>query len=115
MNRELKTVSKLFYGARVISVRHLGRVDRGTSQLKQVPLNVRRLRVMGRKGAIVSQIEKDGHRYLVIVNKDYNSRMQVFLTMKSLVPRHLTKALREEKPKDTYSVAPGDVLLFKLK
>ena len=115
MNRELKTVSKLFYGARVISVRHLGRVDRGTSPLKQVPVNVRRLRVMGRSGAIVSQIEKQGHRYLVIVNKDYNSRMQVFLTMKSLVPRHLTKSLREEKPKHTYSVSPGDVLLFKLK
>ena len=115
MNRELKVVSKLFYGARVLSVHHLGVVPEGTTRQEKMPVNIRSLKIVGKQGAIISQIEKNGHRYLAIVNKSHEESLTVRLRYRNSKPRQLTKQLKAVAVKSTYTVAPGDLLLFRLR
>ena len=115
MNKELKTVSKLFHGAKVLSVHHLGSIPQGTTRQTEMPVNIRSLKIVGRQGAIISQLEKDGHRYLAIVNKSHENTLTVRTKARNKTPRHLTKSLSEELMKSSYTVNAGDMLLFKLK
>lgn len=115
MNRELKEVARLFYGAKVLSVHHLGTIPEGTTRLNQTPVNLRSLKVVGRQGAIVSQIEKNDHRYLAIVNKSHEQPLTIRIQTRNSIPRQVTKQLKEKAMKDSYRVSAGDILLFKLK
>lgn len=115
MNRELKTVSKLFYEAKVLSVHHLGAIPEGATRQEQMPVNIRSLKIVGRQGAIISQIEKDNYQYLAIVNKSHEQRLTVRIKAKNSIPNHITKTLQAEKMKESYTVQPGDILLFRLK
>jgi len=115
MNNELRVVSQLFCGAKVISVKHLGIIAEGTSRLKSSPRNISLLKIKGNKGAIVSQIEKGKNRYMVIVNKDYQATMRVDIKAKNDVPRQVDKQLQEHPLNETYTVGAGDVLLIKIK
>ena len=115
MNRELKTIAKLFYGARVLSVHHLGVVPEGTTRQEKMPVNIRSLKIVGKQGAIISQIEKNGHRYLAIVNKSHEESLTVRLRYLNSKPRQLTKQLKAVAVKSTYTVTPGDLLLFRLR
>lgn len=115
MNRELKSVSKLFYGAKVTDVSHLVVIPEGASRLSTAPVNLQSLKVIGRQGAVVSQLEKDGHQYLAIVNKSLKKTITVRIRTRNTTPRHLTKTLKEEPMKSSYSVEAGDILLFRLK
>lgn len=114
MNQELKTVSSLFLGSTVLSVHHLGAIPEGTTRLTTMPVNIRSLKITGHPGAVVSQIEKDGHRYLAIVNKNHRQPMKVHIEALNNTPLHLTKDLKEEDIKGKYVVKGGDILLFKL-
>ncbi len=115
MNRELKPVAKLFYGARVLSVGHLGTIPDGTKAVTEAPLNISRLEIVGKPGAVVSQFEKDGHRYLAIVNKNHKGSMKVLIKKKNNIPRYVTKLLRERSMKSSYTVPAGDIVMFRLK
>jgi hypothetical protein len=115
MNRELKTVAKLFYGAQVLSVHHLGAIPQGTTRQTEMPVNIRSLKIVGRQGAVISQFEKNGHRYLAILNKSHEQMLRVRIRTRNNVPQHLTKSLSAEHVKANYTVAEGDILLFKLK
>lgn len=115
MNRELKVVSKLFYGAKIQSVHHLGTIPKGTTRQTAMPPNIRSLKIVGCQGAIVSQLEQGSHHYLVIVNKSHEKTLTVRIKTRNSTPRHITKALQEEKMKTTYTINEGDILLFRLK
>lgn len=116
MNRELRAVSRLFYGAKVLSVKHLGgKLPEGTSLQKTMPTNLKSLKVVTAKGAIISQLQKDGKLYMAVVNKDHNRSITVLIQGKNSTPRHITKALKEEPMNTSYNVSPGDILIFKLK
>ena len=115
MNRELKAVAKLFYGAQILSVHHLGAIPQGTTRQTEMPVNIRSLKIVGRQGAVISQFEKNGHRYLAIVNKSHEQTLRVRIRTRNNVPQHLTKSLSAEHVKANYTVAEGDILLFKLK
>lgn len=116
MNKELRVVSKLFYGAKVTSVKHLGKtLPKGTSRQNTMPVNLKQLKVVSAKGAIISQLQKDGKLYMAIVNKDLEREMTVLIKQKNDTPRHVTKELKEEAMKQRYAVPAGDVLLFMLK
>ena len=115
MNTELKQVAKLFYGAKVLSVHHLGAIPKGATRQTAMPVNIRSLKIVGRQGAIISQLEKDGHSYLAIVNKSHENTLTVRIKTRNNTPRHLTKNMEEERIKSSYSVNAGDILLFKLK
>ena len=115
MNRELKTVAKLFHGAKVTTVNHLGgTLPLGTSKISQMPSNLKKIKVKGKKGAIISELEKEGHRYLAIVNKDHEGTMVVSIKVRNNQPRRLTKTLQEEKIQGTYHIEAGDILLLRL-
>ena len=115
MNNELKVVVRLFYGAKNFTVRHIVDIPMGTTQLTTAPANLSSLKVKGKKGAIVSQFEKDNHLYLAIVNKNHLSTMTVQIKLLNDNPKHITKSLTEEAVKDKYTVQAGDLLLFRLK
>ena len=114
MNSELKTVARLFYGAEVVSVGHLGVIDKGTTRQTVMPTNIKSLRVRGYRGAIISQLVKDGNRYLAIVNKDHLGQMELYIKARNNMPRHLTKTLQEQPMKTSYTIAAGDIVLFRL-
>lgn len=115
MNRELKTVSKLFYGAKVTSVRHMKIIPQGCTKQNKMPVNLSSLKIVSSKGAIISQFEKNGHHYLAVVNKNHWDEMTLLIKAKNNIPKHITKSLSEESMKTSYSVPAGDMLLFKLK
>lgn len=116
MNRELKVIASLFYGAKIQSVHHFGsQMPAKTTRLTQVPLNLRTLKVVSRSGVIVSQFEKNSHHYLAIVNKDLANSTKVYIRPINNIVRHLTKSLEEEKMQDAYTVTAGNILLFRLK
>lgn len=115
MNRELKVISKLFYGAKVLSVHHLGAIPEGTTRQTTMPLNIRLLKIVGRQGAIISQLQKDGHRYLAIVNKSHEQPLTLRIRPRNDIPRHITKQLQEEAMKPSYTLSPGDIALFRLR
>lgn len=115
MNRELRQVARLFYGARVTAVNHLVTIPEGTTRLQTLPAGIKTLKVTGRKGALVSQFRKDGHQYMAIVNKNYEQTMKVRIKLNNSTPRRLTKQLAEETVASSYTVQPGDILLFRLK
>ena len=116
MNRELKTVARLFYGAKMLSVNHLGgTIPEGTTRLSKMPINLSSLKVVSKKGAIVSQLEKNGHRYLAIVNKDYKGSMKILIKYSNDTPRQITKQLKDVAVSGSYNIEPGDILLFRLK
>ena len=115
MNKELREISRLFYGAKVLSVHHLGgKLPHGTTRQKRMPLNLKTLKVISSKGAVISQFEKNGHRYLAIVNKDYENSIKVLLSARNNIPRQVTKTLQEKPMNTSYIVMPGDLLLFRL-
>ena len=114
MNKELKSVARLFYGAKVLSVHHLGTLPQGTTRQSTMPTNIRSLKIIGRQGAIISQLEKDGHRYLAIVNKSHERPLTLRIKAGNATPCHLTKALQEEKMQTSYTLPAGDILLFRL-
>ena len=115
MNRELKGVAPLFYGAKVLSVHHLGAIPEGTTRQNTMPLNIKSLKVVGRQGAIISQFQKGTLRYLAVVNKSHKKTLTLRIQPRNATPRHLTKQLKEEAIKTSYIIPAGDILLFRLR
>ena len=115
MNSELKSVARLFYGARVTSIGHLGVIDKGTRRQTTMPPNLNKLKISGKRGCIVSQFTKDGHTYLALVNKNYRGKMKATIGWRNDTPRRITKSLVEEPMKSSFTIDAGDILLFKLK
>lgn len=113
MNEELRSVLPLFDNAEILSVGHLLDIPEGCKRATTLPQNVTRLKVKGKCGALVSTLRKDGHDYLVVVNKDYENPLQLqFKGSKSVV--RITKELKEESVKVAYTIQEGDMVLFRL-
>ncbi|HUT37565.1 MAG TPA: hypothetical protein VNE39_29060 [Planctomycetota bacterium] len=73
MNRELRGLSGVFVGSRVLSVGHTGKPPAGTAAYAPAaPITA--LRTEG-EGAVVSLLARDARRFLVIVNRDFNKPM----------------------------------------
>ena len=114
MNQELRGLLPLFDGAEVQTVNHMVKIPEGTKKLRQIPTNIKRLKVVGRQGAIISTFKKDGHLYMAVVNKDYQSDMKLYISARRDVTM-VTKQLKETTVKSSYNIGGGDILLFKLK
>ena len=104
----------LFDKAEVLTVNHLLKIPAGTTKLQRIPANIRKLKVVGRQGALISTFRKAGHLYMAVVNKDYESDMKLYISARSNVTM-LDKQLKETAVKSSYKVGGGDMLLFKLK
>ena len=114
MNQELHGLLPLFDKAEVLTVNHMVKIPEGTTKLQRTPPNIKKLRITGRQGAIVSTFQKDGHLYMAIVNKDYQDDMELYISAKRNVTM-LTKQLKETAIQSSYKIGGGDMLLFKLK
>ena len=77
-------------------------------------MNIKKMMVIGKEGAIVSQFTKNGKQYLALVNKDYRSKMTVDIVWSNNIPVQITKQLKTMKTKKRYTVAAGDILVFRL-
>ena len=93
MNQELRGLLPLFDKAEVQTVNHMVTIPKGTTKLLHAPINIKKMRVEGRQGAIVSTFKKDGHLYMAVVNKDYQNDMRLYITVKNNVTM-LTKQLK---------------------
>jgi len=113
MNNELKQVSSLFYGAKVESIGHLINIP-SSCQKASMPQNIKSLSVKGTAGAVVTVFSNSGHKYLAVVNKDYERVMTLNITAASSKVKSLSKQLVESSIKNRYTVQPGDIALFKL-
>ena len=114
MNQELRGLLPLFDKAEVQTVNHMVKIPEGTTKLQRVPTNIKKLKVVGRQGALITTFKKGGHLYMAVVNKDYQNNMQLHIATKNNV-RMITKQLKETAVKSSYKVGGGDILLFKLK
>ncbi len=116
MNVELKSVATLFYKAKVTHVNHMGKkLPEGTKHLDVMPVNIRRIITKGSKGALVSQFEKDGHKYLAIVNKSLTSTLGIEIDTLNNQPVQITKTLATVPMQKKYALTAGDILIFRLK
>ena len=114
LNNELKSLSSLFYGSTILDLGHLGVIPEGTKRIKKMPVNIKKLKVSGYQGAIVSVFEKNQKKYLAIVNKSHEKEMTLTIKARNNKPRLLDKQLNEHPIKVDYQVAPGDMLIFSL-
>ena len=78
MSQEIKNLSGVFLGSKVISVRHTGKgmIPGGTIRLTTLPKEIKVLDTNGAP-ALVSVLENGGNTFLVIVNKDFLSSINV--------------------------------------
>lgn len=114
INKELKHVGRLFIGASVNSVRHLQVIPIGTSALQVMPTNIENIINTNANGLVISEFTKDGHIYLALVNKDYEHSTSIQVIAANVIPKRVRKDLKEETLKNSYAVAPGDILILRL-
>ena len=114
MNQELRGLLPLFDKAEIQTVNHMVKIPEGTTKLKRLPTNIKKLKITGRQGAIISTFKKNGHLYMAVVNKDYQSDMELYISAKRNVTM-LTKQLKETTIRTNYKIGGGDMLIFKLK
>ncbi len=114
VNTELQTLSKVFLGADVQNVWHTGAViPKGTKALRDMPEGVRSLTTSD-GGAVVSSIEKDGKKYLALVNKDYKHNMTLNIEFASDVWKYDREGRKSQFSSGTLMVDAGDIVLFQL-
>ncbi|MDR1673086.1 MAG: beta-galactosidase [Bacteroidales bacterium] len=76
VNKELEQLSGVFGGAKMISVWHTGKdIPAGTRRLTRLPQHVLALQTDG--NALVSLLQTDENRFMVIVNKDFRMPLQL--------------------------------------
>lgn len=115
MSQEIKGLSGVFVGARVISVKHMGKgaIPQGTARLISLPKTISVLETNGAP-ALVSVLENGANTYVVIVNKDFLNSIN--LTVAG--DKTLQKVLKDGTmvPASTYEnsmeLDPGDASIF---
>ncbi len=78
MSREIQNLSGVFLGSNVVSVRHtgLGKIPAGTIRLTSLPKAIKVLDTNGAP-AIVSVLQNGENAFLVVVNKDFLSSINL--------------------------------------
>lgn len=114
VNREIQAISPVFVGSKVVTVNHTGTIiPRGTSMLTKLPKAIRVFETEG-KGALVSQLEKGGQTFFVIINRDLEKSMPYVISGDAT----LQKVLKDGTvvPAATYAAAceiePGDIAVY---
>lgn len=115
MNKELAAIAPLFYGSRVTAVNHIGVIPEGTSKLKGTPENIRRIITKGKCGSLVSQFEKGGHKYMAIVNKDYQDSLSLHIEKRNSTPMKVNTDLSLQEMATDYKIPAGGIIIFRLK
>jgi hypothetical protein len=114
LNKEIKGLSDVFLGAEMVSVSHTGdAIPMGTSSLNKLPKPIASLKTDG-LGAVVSVMKNNGKSYLVIVNRDFTSPMNMLIRCMQGVSR--VKKDGSSTIQNLYTnkviVEPGDVAIY---
>lgn len=121
MNAEIKALSGVFFDSNVLAVFHTGDViPKGTRKLdpdKTPPLTPFSAIETEGKGAVVSFLEKENIRFMVVVNRDLMGAMKLNVTLKkNAVVRKVLKngVVENQNMQGSHSieVEPGDVVIF---
>ena len=112
---EIKSLSGVFLGAKLLSVAHTGTViPLGTKRLTALPAVISVLKTEG-IGAVVSILERNNEAFLVVVNRDFTKSMKLTIKCASVVNR-VSKdgsSAPVSGKTENITVAPGDVTVFK--
>ncbi len=114
MNLEIKSLSNVFLGAKVVSVAHTGAtIPQGAKRLGKLPEIIKTFETEG-EGAIVSILQKGGKSYLVVVNRDFKTDMNLKIEGGTGLQRVLKDGSMVPASAyiSTMAVAPGDVLIY---
>jgi hypothetical protein len=113
MNREIKTLSKVFLNAKVVLLGHTGTTPAGCPALAtaQLPAVIKSIETSG-GDALVSVLEKGNDHFLVVVNRDINVNLQVKVEGTAALRRVRKDGSIVIADSRTHTVTPGDVLIF---
>jgi len=114
ISAEIKDLSGVFLGAKLVSVAHTGElIPFGTRRLSVLPDPVQLLETKG-MGAVVSVLKKENETFLVVVNRDLTDQMSLSLKCKPGVRKVLKdgSAVPVEKYEETLAIDPGDVAIY---
>ncbi|MFA4870275.1 MAG: beta-galactosidase [Pedobacter sp.] len=114
LNREIKGLSSVFLGAKMVSVNHTGNVKpMGTHALSKLPKPIVSLKTDG-LGAVVSVMKNNGKSYLVIVNRDFTTPMNMWIRCiqgVSRVQKH-GSSIKQNLSTNKVIVGPGDIVIY---
>jgi len=115
VNEEIKNLSKVFLGAKLVSVAHTGtNIPIGTKRLTELPKSIKNLNSEG-MGAVVAVLDKGIDSYLVVVNRDLTGTLKLTIGCNPGVERILKDGSSvAAKELETLTVDPGDVTIYKL-
>lgn len=114
LNQEIRNLSGVFLGAKVISVQQTGKkVPTGTIRLAQIPFPLKVLETSG-EGAVVSTLENGDNMFIVIVNRDYKHSMNLTLYGEDILKKILKNGsiVPASFYANTIEVEPGDVAVY---
>lgn len=114
LNQEIKSLSGVFYGAKVKSLQFFGNtIPVGTKRMSVLPAPIRVFATEG-KTALVSFMENGGRQFIVIVNTDYRKKMSLTLSGDPSLMRVLKDGsiVPASAYASTIDVEAGDVVIY---
>ena len=116
MSEEIKSLSGVFLGARMVWVRHTGKgmIPPGTIRLTKLP---EAIKVLDSSGApvLVSLLEKGDNNYLVVVNKDFQNSINLTFCGDETVKKILKDgtAIPASNYEASLELDPGDAAIYR--
>ncbi|MDP2415072.1 beta-galactosidase [Daejeonella sp.] len=114
LNQEIKSLSGVFYGAKVKSLQFFGNnIPSGTKRMSVLPAAIKVFATEG-KTALVSLLENGGKQFIVIVNTDYLEKMSLTLSGDPSLKRILKDGsiVPASAYANTIDVEAGDVVIY---
>lgn len=117
VNEEIKNLSFVFKGAKVVSLGHTGeQIPTGTRRFETLPESVSQLNTEG-TGALVSVLQNGKKMYFVVVNRDFLKPMKLTTEFKRgvyIINKDGSK-IKAGSELNTIDIEPGDAAIFNLK
>lgn len=114
MNEEVKSLSGVFYGSKVVSVSHVGKFTPiGTDRMVKLPPGILALETND-SGAVVSTLENEDNYFIVIVNRDFKQSMNLTIVGDKNLQKVLKDGslIRADRYHPTLEVDPGDAAIY---
>jgi hypothetical protein len=114
LNQEIKSLSGVFYGAKVKSLQFFGnKIPAGTKRMSILPAPIKVFATEG-KTALVSFLENGGRQFIVIVNTDFRNKMNLTFLGDSSLKRVLKDGsiVPANVYANTIEVDAGDMVIY---
>ncbi len=113
LNHEIKELSDVFLGDRVVYVAHTGNIPKGAKSLEHLPKPIADLHT-DNIGAVVSILKNNGKTYLMVVNHDFTDNMNLSIRCMPGVSQVLKDgtSVKQNQDANKINIGPGDIALF---